>query len=187
MSKKVQNAPKFSTFKNAPTIDEVEHIAVQNLEYFPEINIDDDSYEFNSISGEANPRFQQDEKYMLGGIICQYAWSLQRKHQVLKEREAARDQEKELNGAESALLPAMEKTITKIQESIKYWEFQLMIQVEMFERLARISWGEGRGFTADDKYGQGWWATYKEEMSNRKVLSTTSKEESRSRLLAKRA
>ena len=186
MSKKVKNAPKFSTFKNAPTIDEIEHIAVQNLEYFPEINIDDDSYEFNSVSGECNPRFQQDEKYMLGGIICQYAWSLQRKHQVLKEREAAHAQEKELNGAESPLLPNMEKTITKIQESIKFWEFQMMIQVEMFERLARISWGEGHAFTEDDKYGQGWFANYKEQMAQRTVLATTSKEESRTRLLAKR-
>lgn len=186
MSKKVKNAPKFSTFKNGPTIDDIEHIAVQMLEHFPEVNIDDDSYEFNQVTGESNPRFQQDEKYMLGGIITQYAWSLQRKHQVLKEREAAYAQEKELNGAESALLPNMEKTITKIQESIKFWEFQLMIQVEMFERLARISWGEGRGFTESDKYGQAWWASYKEEMSQRKVLSTTSKEESRTRLLAKR-
>lgn len=186
MSKKVNNTPKFITFKNGPTIDDVEHIAVQTLEHFPEVCIDDDSYEFNQVSGESNPRFQQDEKYMLGGIICQYAWALQRKHQVLKERQAAYAQEKELNGAESALLPNMEKTITKIQESITYWEFEMMVNVEKFERIARIPWGGGFTFTESDKYGQAWWASYKEEMSQRRVLSTTSKEESRSRLLAKR-
>ena len=186
MSKSKNNVVKFKTFKNGPTIDDIDVMATSNLEFYPMTLLDDDRFEFNAVSGEANERYNSDAKYMLGGIIAQYGWSLQRKHEVLKEREAARAQELEINGAESSELPRMDLTITKIQEGIMFWEFQMMVQVEMFERIARMSWGEGKAFTADDKYGQAWWASYKERMSGRRVLAPTSSEESKQRLLKKR-
>lgn len=163
----------------------VDGIADNILASYPLDNLDNDAYKFNQITGEENPRYMQDDKYMLGGIISQIGFGLQRKHDYLDTLQSRRLAEVELNGNGSAEVKKMESLEAKIERSIEFYHHKFLIEVEQFERLCDLSWGEGQALPSDDRYGLAWWETYKARMQDRPVLAKTSKEEAKSRLFKK--
>lgn len=163
----------------------VDGIADFILASYPLDNLDNDAYKFNQVTGEENPRYMQDDKYMLGGIITQIGFALQRKHDYLDTLQARRLDEAERNGAQSPEVKKMESLESKIQRSVDFYHHLFLINVEMFERLCDLSWGEGQALPSNDRYGLAWWETYKARMQDRPVLATTATEEAKSRLIKK--
>jgi len=155
------------------------------LASYPIDNLDNDVYKHNQVTGEENPRYMQDDKYMIGGIISQIGFALQRKHDYLDTLQARRIDEATRNGENTPEVKKMESLESKIQRSVDFYHHIYLIHCEMFERLCDLSWGEGQSLPSDDRYGLAWWETYKARMQDRPVLATTANEEAKSRLIKK--
>ena len=155
------------------------------LASYPVDNLDSDVYKFNQVTGEENPRYMQDDKYMLGGTITQIGFALQRKHEYLDTLQNRRIDEAQRNGENTPEVKKMEALEAKIQRSIDFYHHKWLIEVEQFERLCDLSWGEGQAFPSEDRYGLAWWESYKARMQDRPVLARTANEEAKSRLIKK--
>jgi len=127
-------------------------------------SLDDDKYRHDQ-HGNENHRFNMGDKYGLGGVLDQLAYTLDKKKKYLDTVEARQQQEHDTNGTESALAHRLSSDVRKAEAAFNNYQMLFVGFVDLYEAITQDIWCDGE-FHED--YGRAWFVEEKERMATPK-------------------
>jgi hypothetical protein len=123
-------------------------------------SLDDDKYRFDANGGE-NHRFNMGDKYLIGGLLDQVAYSLNSKLTYLNTVQHRHNDEVERNGPDSNGAIRTASDLVKAEAAVENCQMLFTTFVDLYEAITQGIWCDG---TFYEDHGRAWWAEEREKM-----------------------
>ena len=123
-------------------------------------SLDDDKYRFDT-NGNENHRFNMGDKYLIGGLLDQVAYSLNSKLAYLDTVQTRHNDEIERNGADSNGAIRTAADLVKAEAAAENCQMLFTTFVDLYEAITQDIWCDGE---YHEDHGRAWWAEERERM-----------------------